>query len=359
VLQYTGGGTTGDVTKVGDWVNGALSDHLGNADYTPVLGGPNVLHFKTAFTAQRTITLPAASGYNNCAGLYYDLVFDGAINGANTAVIKNGGTTIRTQTVDGVKLRYMWRRGSSGVGLWALVETSDITGADYMALGDSDSDVLSQSLRARSIITGGGTVTVDGSGYVLWSSPWLILSNGRSSAYCPGGYWSIACPTSGTITGVGGASNKTATAAGIPLADNEALYYIQPLTGGVTAPASGFRVVDYDTDLNIPHTWMLICIRSGANDTYYFPHGINLRPGESLSMIHQDTANTAHTLVRRDASGNFSAGTVSAAIKVTSGAAPANASSTGSAGQVVWDADYIYVCTATNTWKRAAIATWP
>ena len=38
---------------------------------------------------------------------------------------------------------------------------------------------------------------------------------------------------------------------------------------------------------------------------------------------------------------------------------PASASATGSEGQISWDASYIYVCTATNTWKRVAIATWP
>jgi len=37
---------------------------------------------------------------------------------------------------------------------------------------------------------------------------------------------------------------------------------------------------------------------------------------------------------------------------------PASASATGTTGTMVWDADYVYVCTATNTWKRAAIATW-
>jgi len=37
---------------------------------------------------------------------------------------------------------------------------------------------------------------------------------------------------------------------------------------------------------------------------------------------------------------------------------PASASATGSEGQIAWDADYIYVCTGTNTWKRVAIATW-
>jgi len=39
-------------------------------------------------------------------------------------------------------------------------------------------------------------------------------------------------------------------------------------------------------------------------------------------------------------------------------AAPASASATGTSGDWAIDADYIYVCTATNTWKRAALATW-
>jgi len=37
---------------------------------------------------------------------------------------------------------------------------------------------------------------------------------------------------------------------------------------------------------------------------------------------------------------------------------PASASATGTAGTMRWDADYIYVCTATDTWKRVGIATW-
>jgi hypothetical protein len=39
-------------------------------------------------------------------------------------------------------------------------------------------------------------------------------------------------------------------------------------------------------------------------------------------------------------------------------AAPASASSTGTAGNFATDTGFIYVCTATNTWKRVAIATW-
>ncbi len=44
--------------------------------------------------------------------------------------------------------------------------------------------------------------------------------------------------------------------------------------------------------------------------------------------------------------------------RMASPTVPASASATGSAGQIAWDADFIYVCTATNTWKRVAIATW-
>ncbi len=37
---------------------------------------------------------------------------------------------------------------------------------------------------------------------------------------------------------------------------------------------------------------------------------------------------------------------------------PASAGAAGVAGTIAWDADYIYVCTATNTWERVAIASW-
>ena len=45
-------------------------------------------------------------------------------------------------------------------------------------------------------------------------------------------------------------------------------------------------------------------------------------------------------------------------IRVRTAKTPASAAATGNAGDICWDASYIYVCTATNTWKRSAIATW-
>jgi hypothetical protein len=45
-------------------------------------------------------------------------------------------------------------------------------------------------------------------------------------------------------------------------------------------------------------------------------------------------------------------------IGITGPTTPATASSTGVAGTLVWDSGYIYVCVATDTWKRVAISTW-
>ena len=46
------------------------------------------------------------------------------------------------------------------------------------------------------------------------------------------------------------------------------------------------------------------------------------------------------------------------AFVVAANSAPAAANSTGTAGTIAWDGDYVYVCVATDTWKRANLSTW-
>ena len=68
-------------------------------------------------------------------------------------------------------------------------------------------------------------------------------------------------------------------------------------------------------------------------------------PGASTTIVGRSTADTLTNKTLTSP-------------KVTSGTAPATSTSTGTAGQLEWDANYIYVCTATNTWKRSALGTW-
>ena len=75
-----------------------------------------------------------------------------------------------------------------------------------------------------------------------------------------------------------------------------------------------------------------------------------------------NVASTDRVMVLRDPAGSASVRTVTmsnfSANIVVSSSAPANSSATGIAGSIAYDSSYIYICTATNTWKRTAIASW-
>jgi len=45
-------------------------------------------------------------------------------------------------------------------------------------------------------------------------------------------------------------------------------------------------------------------------------------------------------------------------LRVNNSTVPASATATGTRGEISWDADFMYVCIATNTWKRSALTTW-
>jgi hypothetical protein len=68
------------------------------------------------------------------------------------------------------------------------------------------------------------------------------------------------------------------------------------------------------------------------------------------------TANTLATALTID--GGTGAVTFSGDLTLSSPTVPASAAATGVAGTVSWAAGYVYICTATDTWKRVAIATW-
>ena len=44
--------------------------------------------------------------------------------------------------------------------------------------------------------------------------------------------------------------------------------------------------------------------------------------------------------------------------EITVNKTPSSAIDTGTAGEICWDMNYIYICVSTNAWKRMAISTW-
>jgi hypothetical protein len=137
---------------------------------------------------------------------------------------------------------------------------------------------------SNAIFTGGGTISVSSIYEVKWSQRFILISNGMGSHFSTSGYFDISMPALSTvITGVGGATNKTVTANGIPLAAWESLYYILPIGSNSGSIGANFRVVFYTSALVIPNTWLKICTRNSDGGYVEFANGISLRPDTSLN----------------------------------------------------------------------------
>lgn len=144
------------------------------------------------------------------------------------------------------------------------------------------------SLKSGYNITGGGTISVDVSGYVNWSARFIIIANSRGTNFATNGYFDITVPAAGsTITGVGGAGNVTTTAAGIPLSAWQAIYYILPLGGTNSSVPGNFRIATYTADLDVPYNWVLLCLKNGDDSLFYFPNGLNFAAGQSGSYTNR------------------------------------------------------------------------
>lgn len=63
---------------------------------------------------------------------------------------------------------------------------------------------------------------------------------------------------------------------------------------------------------------------------------------------------TAAEVARVSSTGNITV--TGNTLKLTTSKTPASSSDTGTAGEICWDASYLYICTATNTWTRVALA---
>ena len=141
-----------------------------------------------------------------------------------------------------------------------------------------------------------------------------------------------ACTTGGNNTGAGSHSLGAVTTG----AGNTALggYACDLLTTG-----SNNVVIGFEADVAAVNDTNSIVIGKGA---------VGL--GTNTTVIGV----AATTSTKLFGSLLITGDTVSVATQKT----PASATATGTKGDIAHDSDYIYVCTATNTWKRVAISTW-
>lgn len=76
--------------------------------------------------------------------------------------------------------------------------------------------------------------------------------------------------------------------------------------------------------------------------------------GQLVVGVAPTTNNTINSLLGRDTSGNIV--TVTNAL-ISTAAVPTSSTSSGTKGQIAFDANFAYICTATNTWGRFPLTT--
>jgi hypothetical protein len=45
-------------------------------------------------------------------------------------------------------------------------------------------------------------------------------------------------------------------------------------------------------------------------------------------------------------------------IRLRTSKTPATSGASGNQGDICWDTSYVYICVATNTWKRSQLTSW-
>ena len=105
-------------------------------------------------------------------------------------------------------------------------------------------------------------------------------------------------------------------------------------------------------------------------DAYIYTQGNSGRSGGNLTIGTTSTNTSIRLLVGGGNMSNVAANITTTGVSISQALTvagntiightyiPSTAASAGTAGQIVWDSSYVYICVANNTWKRANISTW-
>jgi hypothetical protein len=165
----------------------------------------------------------------------------------------------------------------------------------------------------------------------------------------------------------------SSTGSKLYVATNNATNYSSILaSGGAGSQSSLIRVSNTNNSINDSLAGLFISVRQPSTSTDQSAFISCLSSTQHVHTPHivfgsRSGSSTFQELMRISSSGNVGIGTNaptekldidSNAIRIRTAQTPASATATGNVGDICWDSDYIYVCVATNTWKRSSLASW-
>jgi collagen type VII alpha len=315
--------------------------------------------------------------------------------GTGNVVRENAPTITGGMVVDGININNGTGTGTDNVAIGNSALASNTTGVSNMAMGadalgnnTTGSNNMGIGAATAGNVTTGNLNTAVGGAALLFST--VGLHNTSIGAGSNRGATSIistftitnggSAYTDGTYTGV----TLTPAVAGLNLTSALATVVV---SGGtvtsvtITTDGNGHRLQTYTIDsAEVGGTGSGFLLTVTALTTGQFNTAIGSQAGRSNATgsrnvfigynagrnettddnLYISNHLTSTPLIKGkfdSTGGNAGSVRIYGDLQLTT-KTPASASDTGTEGTITWDADYIYICTATNTWKRVAISTW-
>jgi len=157
----------------------------------------------------------------------------------------------------------------------------------------TDFNSHAEQIKAGMVVTGGGIISFI-SNKIKWTQRFIVLASGRGAHFSTTGFFDMTQPTSGACTVVGGHSAQSWSASGITIDNWGALYYILPIGSSNTSIPANYRLVGYQSDIEIPDHWIRLAGSNGDSDYVRLAIGVVLKSGETWIQGTSSMINTDH-----------------------------------------------------------------